>query len=270
MAWQGLLSVGIFLVPLIAFAIVIAYTVVAPAAHLLFAFLRTIAGAKADLDWWLLGRILPLLILIAGLVPLAYLSQAWSPGEQFAFGQFAIMFVAIAALMIPIAVPLVKAYQAGRGHWGLYGFSILAFLAMPVAAALTTGAIFEVTARAAQESDETRKSFANLPPVFQIQETLSPCTQEIVKLTGNGLAVSRPNEELPSLLDARIYYFWVDMTMKAAFLDFFEAFDCGTTNLRHNPANPMMSAFVFLYRAFVQLFVLAVIALPFTARPQSA
>lgn len=269
MAWDGILSIGILIVPLIAFAIVIAYTVVAPAAHLVFAALRLIAGGKANLDWWLLGRILPLLILIAGLIPLAYVSRAWSPSDQFAFGQFAIMFTAIAALMIPIAVPLVKAYQQGLGHWGLYGFSILAFLAMPVAAALTTGTIFEITARAAQESDETRRAFANLPPVFQIQEVSSPCTLEITKHVANSMAAERPTEVLPSLLDARIYFFWVDMTAKAAFLDFFEAFDCGTTNLRHNPANPMMSTFVFLYRAFVQLFVLAVIALPFTARTGS-
>jgi hypothetical protein len=266
MALDGLLSVGIFLVPLAAFAIVITYAVLAPALHLTLALLRLLSGYRADLDWWLLGRVLPLLVLLAGLVPLAYLSRAWSPGDQFAFGQFAIMFVAIAALMIPIAVPLVKAYIGGRGNWGLYGFSLLAFLAMPVAAALTTGAIFEITALAAQESDATRASFANLPPVFQLQELQSPCTLEIIKHTGNSMSAERPTENLPSLLDQRIYYFWVDMTMKAAFLDFFEAFDCGTTNLRHNPANPMMSAFVFLYRAFVQLFVLAVIALPFTAR----
>jgi hypothetical protein len=266
MAWEAYIPVGIFLVPLAAFAIVIAYTVVAPATHIVFAFLRLLTGNKAEFDWWLLGRVLPLLVLLAGLVPLAYLSRAWSPGDQFAFGQFAIMFVAIAALMVPIAVPLVKAYIGGKGHWGLYGFSILAFLAMPVAAAVTTGAIFQITAMAAQESDATRASFANLPPVFQLQEQLSPCTREIVKHAGNSLSAERPTENLPSLLDQRIYFFWVDMTMKAAFLDFFEAFDCGTTNLRHNPANPMMSAFVFLYRAFVQLFVLAVIALPFTAR----
>jgi hypothetical protein len=270
MAWNELLAAGLLLIPMAAFAIVIAYTVIAPAAHLLLASLRLVTGGRALFDWWLLGRILPLLVLIAGLVPLAYVSRAWSPGDQFAFGQFAIMFVAIAALMIPIAVPLVKAYQAGRGDWGLYGFSILAFLAMPVAAALTTGAIFEVTAMAAQETDATRTSFANLPPVFQLQEHLSPCTQGIVQFTPNGIAAARPTESLPSLLDMRIFYFWVDMTMKAAFLDFFEAFDCGTTNLRHNPANPMMSAFVFLYRAFVQLFVLAVIALPFTSRPKAA
>lgn len=266
MAWEAYIPAAIFIVPLAAFAIVIAYTVVAPAGHLVLAVLRLLTGGRADLDWWLLGRVLPVLILIAGLVPLAYLSHAWSPGEQFAFGQFAIMFTAIAAVMIPIAIPLVKAFVLGRGHWGLYGFSILAFLAMPVAAAMTTGAIFEITARAAQESDATRASFANLPPVFQIQNELSPCTLGIVRYTGNSLAPERPTENLPSLLDLRIYYFWVDMTMKAAFLDFFEAFDCGTTNLRHNPANPMMSAFVFLYRAFVQLFVLAVIALPFTSR----
>ena len=266
MGWQAYIPVAIFIVPLISFAIVISYAVVAPAGHLVLAVLRFLTGRKADLDWWLLGRVLPVLILLAGLVPLAYVSRAWSPGEQFAVGQFAIMFVAIAAVMIPIAIPLVKAFVLGRGHWGLYGFSILAFLAMPVAAALTTGAIFEITARAAQESDATRASFANLPPVFQIQEQLSPCTLAIVRYSGNTLAAERPSENLPSLLDVRIYYFWVDMTMKAAFLDFFEAFDCGTTNLRHNPANPMMSAFVFLYRAFVQLFVLAVIALPFTSR----
>jgi hypothetical protein len=270
MAWDVYVPVGILIVPLAAFAIVISYTVVAPAMHLVLATLRIMTGGKAEFDWWLLGRILPVLVLLAGLVPLAYLSRAWSPGDQFAFGQFAIMFVAIAALMIPIAVPLVKAYQRGRGEWGLYGFAVLAFLAMPVAAALTTGAIFQITALAAQETDATRASFANLPPVFQVQNQLSPCTLEIVRHTGNSLPAERPTENLPSLLDQRIYFFWVDMTMKAAFLDFFEAFDCGTTNLRHNPANPMMSAFVFLYRAFVQLFVLAAIALPFTGRTNAA
>jgi hypothetical protein len=266
MGLEGILSAGIVLVPIAAFAIVITYTAVAPAVHIVLALIRVLTGGKAQWDGWLLGRILPLLLLLAGLIPIAYLSQAWTPSEQFAFGQFAIMFVAIAALMVPIAVPLVKAYMSGRGHWGLYGFSILAFLAMPVAAALTTGAIFEISAQAAGESATSQTTFANLPPVFQMQETLSPCTVEIVKMTGNSLAAERPTAQLPSLLDIRIYYFWVDMTLKAAFLDFFEAFDCGTTNLRHNPANPMMSAFVFLYRAFVQLFVLAVIALPFTAR----
>jgi hypothetical protein len=179
------------------------------------------------------------------------------------------MFTAIAAVMIPIAIPVVRAFYDGGSRATIYGFALLAFLAMPVAAALTTGAIFSVSAQAAQETDDTRRAFANLPPVFQIQSPLSPCTLEIVKIVPTGIAADRPTEKLSSLFDARIYFFWIDMTAKAAFLDFFEAFDCGTTNLRHNPANSMMAAFVFLYRAFVQLFVLAVIALPFTARAKA-
>jgi hypothetical protein len=266
MAWDALLTAALFVGPILAFAIVIAFTVVTPAIHLVFSLGRFLTGNKPHLDWWLLGRILPLLVLLAGLVPLAYLSRAWSPGDQFAFGQFAIMFTAIAAVMIPIAMPLVRAYNDGGSRLTVYGFAILAFLAMPVAAALTTGAIFSVTAQAAQESDDTRRAFANLPPVFMIQSPLSPCTLEIAKVVPVGIAAERPNEQLASLFDARIYFFWIDMTAKAAFLDFFEAFDCGTTNLRHNPANPMMAAFVFLYRAFVQIFVLAAIALPFTSR----
>ena len=31
-------------------------------------------------------------------------------------------------------------------------------------------------AQAAQETEQTRTSFANLPPVFQLQTELSPCT----------------------------------------------------------------------------------------------
>jgi hypothetical protein len=269
MAWEGLLGAGLFVGPILAFAIVIAFTVMTPAIHLIFVVGRFLTGQKPQLDWWLLGRILPLLLLLAGLVPLAYLSRAWSPGDQFAFGQFAIMFTAIAAVMIPIAMPLVRAFYDGGERWSVYGFAILAFMAMPVAAALTTGAIFSVTAQAAQESDDTRRAFAGLPDVFVIQSPLSPCTLAVAKVIPAGMAAERPDENLSSLFDARIYFFWIDMTAKAAFLDFFEAFDCGTTNLRHNPANPMMSAFVFLYRAFVQIFVIAAIALPFTSRPKS-
>lgn len=266
MALSGILTAAILVLPMLAFAFIIAYTLIAPAAHLMLVAGRAVSGAKPDLDVWLIGRVLPLLLLLAALVPAAYVARGWSPGDQFAFGQFAIMFVAISALMIPIAIPLVKAYQQGASDAGVYVFAVLAFLAMPVAAALTTGAIFEITAQAAQQSSETQAAFANLPTVFQLQSPLSPCTLAITDTISNSVAADRPTENLPSLFDTRIYFFWIDMTIKAAFLDFFEAFDCGTTNLRHNPANPMMSAFVFLYRAFVQVFVLVVIALPFTGK----
>jgi hypothetical protein len=250
--------------PILAFAFICLFAFIVPALHIVLVMGRAIAGQPLGLNLWVLGRVLPLL-LILGLLALAYVFAGnWPPQQQFALGQFAIIFLVIAAVMVPIALPLLQAYGEGAHEVGLYVFALLAFLAMPVAAAVTTGVIIQVTASAAAISAEGQEAFAALPPVFALEERLSPCTRGLTGALENSLVDERPGAGPTPLLSMGVYFFWVDMTLKAAFLDFFEAFDCGTTNLKHNPDNLMMSAFVFLYRAFVQLIVLVAIAYPFT------
>jgi hypothetical protein len=266
MEWTVVLNALVFGLPFLAFAYLLLYTLVGPALHLLAVVLRGIAGQKLGVDWWILGRILPLMLCLAVLALLGFLAQDWSPEGQFALGQFGAMALAIAAVMIPVGLPLVHAYGKTEPPGKLYLLALVSFLAMPVAAAITTGVIFESSASLAARTDEGARAFAGLPQVFEIQSRLSPCTGAITRFFPDGLVVERPGAVSGPLLDKGVYYYWIDQTLKAAFLDFFEAFDCGTTNLHHNTAHPMMSGFVFLYRAFVQLIVFAVIAYPFTRR----
>ncbi|HAJ46788.1 MAG TPA: hypothetical protein DCL54_09445 [Alphaproteobacteria bacterium] len=256
----------VLLVPMAAFALLFALTIVQPALHILAVLFRLVTRQRLGLDWWILGRILPVLLMLAVIAPFAYFTRDWSPETQFALGQFGVMFLAIGAIMVPVALPLFRAYSDKANTFAVYSYGVLAFLAMPIAATLTTGAILEGARFLAAQTEDGDKTFATLPQVFLLVDHLSPCTTAFSDIIPMSIVSDRPGAEPGPVFDYRVYFFWVDMTLKAAFLDFFEVFDCSTSNVRHNTDHLMMSAFVFLYRAFVQLIVLAALAYPFTRR----
>lgn len=270
MGTQDVLLVLIYGVPVAAFALIALLTLLVPALHVFLVLGRTITGQPADVHPWVLWRILPFFLTLGLVAVLATYGGTRPIEQQFAFSQLAILALVITGIMIPIALPVFQAYSESAHEWGLYVFALIAFLALPVAATVATGAMMAVTHRIAAQSPDAGKAFAALPPVFVIEETRSPCGRALTAAlpTGQATAETRPGIDPQRPFSPPLYFFWVDMTTKAAFLDFFEAFECGTTNVRHNPENVLMSACVFVYRGFVQLIVLVALAYPFTRRRQ--
>jgi len=252
----------IYQVPALAFILVGVLTLVIPLMHLVAAFVRVVTGGKAHVDWWVVGRALPfVLALIVGL-PLIATARTWTREEQIAVAEVALIYLSAAMIFLPIALPLIQAYVQRLPRAGTFVYSLLAILALPVAAALATEAAVLTTnaiqAPVAVAADSAR------PQAFAIPETISECQFAFFRVV--------PEALIPTLPDARAtvreayptyFFFWLDMTFKAVFLDFFEVFDCGVTNVRHNPDHVLMASFVFIYRSFVSIIVLAVLALPF-------
>lgn len=256
---EGPLSTLIYDVPAAAFAAIVVLTLALPIVHLALAFGRGLMGGESRIDWWVVGRVLPLAAGLAIALPLTMMARNWTSDEQIAAGETIAMLLVIAAIILPIALPIIQAYVQGLPRIGTFLYSLLAFLALPVAAALATQAVFYVTH---QIESSTGFSSGTLPDVFIQDTVLSPCKQDIANVLPEGF-----DGQFDPVTGDRGYpaffLFWVEMTLKATFLDFFEVFDCGVTNLRNNPANVTISSFVFLYRAFVSLIVLATVALPF-------
>jgi hypothetical protein len=163
-------------------------------------------------------------------------------------------------IFLPIALPLMQAYAQRLPRAGSLIYSLLAMLALPVAAALSTQAAIATTGAISDPHPDR-------PQAFMLDSTLSQCKTDIYQVLPEGFVAAVPSADAAAEETyAPYFFFWVDMTFKAAFLDFFETFDCGVTNLRHNPNHVLMSSFVFIYRAFVSLIVLSVITLPFRGR----
>ena len=250
----------IYRVPVVAFGLLVLLTLALPAVHSLSVVGRLLGGRPARINWWVIGRVLPLVAAAIVTVPLVMMTRAWTADWQLSLGEVALVYLSVAVIFVPVALPLVQAYFEGSMRLGALAYALLAMLSLPVAAALATYA-----ASLATLAIETPNDVAMSRPVaFFVDSSVSRCTGAVLMVAPEGIVAAAPMPDWT--LQAAYppyFFFWADMTVKAAFLDFFEVFDCGFTNLRHNPNNMLVSSFVFFYRAFVSVIVLAVIALPF-------
>lgn len=253
-------------IPWAAFAIIGLLTIALPALHLLLAFGRTLTGRAARINWWLLGRIAPLGLATAVIVPLSLRVQSNPTDQNVALAEIATIFLSIAAIVIPIALPLLQAYVQQLPRLGTALYTLLAILALPVAGALATQTALLATndIERAVPVGET----VTIPLVFLQDQTLSDCKASIATWLPDGFR-SQADPQTGDRGYRAFFLFWVDMTLKATFLDFFEIFDCGVSDLNNNPKHLLMSSFVFIYRAFVEMIVLATIALPLLRRRES-
>ena len=249
-----------YTIPWAAFAIIGILTIALPVLHLLLATGRALMGRDARINWWVLGRIIPLGLATAIIVPLTLRAQSSPTDQSVALAEVATIFLATAAIVIPIALPLLQAFVQQLPRLGTALYTFLAILALPVAGALATqGALLATNnIERAVPVGET----VNIPVVFLQDQRLSDCKLSVAQWLPDGFH-SQADPESGDRGYRAFFLFWVDMTLKATFLDFFEIFDCGVTDISNNPRHLLISSFVFIYRAFVELIVLATLALPF-------
>jgi hypothetical protein len=249
-----------FQIPWVAFAAIGLWTIILPALHLLLATGRVLMGREARINWWVVGRIIPLGLALAVILPLTLRAQSNPTESNIALAEVATIFLSIAAIMIPIALPLLQAYVQRLPRLGALFYTVLAILALPVAGALATQTALIATSNI--ERSVPIGATVNIPVVFLQDYQLSECKRSVSQWLPDGF-----NSQMDPVTGDRGYraffMLWVDMTLKAALFDFFETFDCGVSDLSNNPKHLLVSAFAFIYRAFVELIVLATLALPF-------
>jgi hypothetical protein len=247
-------------IPWVAFAVIGLLTIALPALHLLLAFGRVVTGRDARINWWVIGRIVPLGLATLMIIPLTIRAQADPTEQNIALAEVATIFLLVAAIVIPIALPLLQAYVQRLPRLGTLFYALLAILALPVAGALATRTALVATVNL--ERSVPAGITGDVPVVFLQAQTLSECKQSVAAYLPDGFG-SQPDPDTGDRGYRAFYLFWLDMTLKATFLDFFEIFDCGVSDISNNPRHLLISSFVFIYRAFVELIVLATIALPF-------
>jgi hypothetical protein len=247
-------------IPWAAFAVIGILTIALPVLHLLLATGRVLMGRDARINWWVLGRIAPFGLATAIIVPLTLRAQSDPTSQNVALAEVATIFLATAAIVIPIALPLLQAYVQRLPRLGTALYTFLAILALPVAGALATqgGLLATNNIERSVPVGET----VNIPVVFLQDQRLSDCKVSVAQWLPDGFH-SQADPQTGDRGYRAFFLFWVDMTLKATFLDFFEIFDCGVTDISNNPRHLLISSFVFIYRAFVELIVLATLALPF-------
>jgi len=250
----------IFQIPFVAFAVIGILTIALPVAHLLFAMGRSVMGRDPRINWWVLGRIVPLGLATAIIIPLTWRAQANPTESNVALAEVATIFLSIAAIVIPIALPLLQVYVQRLPRLGALFYTILAILALPVAGALATQTALIATSNI--ERSVPVGTTVNIPVAFLQDYQLSDCKQSISQWLPDGFH-SQPNPVTGDRGYRPFFMLWVDMTLKAVAFDFFETFDCGVSDLSNNPKHLLVSAFAFIYRAFVELIVFATLALPF-------
>jgi hypothetical protein len=259
---QDLVSLLIYRLPALAFGLLFILTLAIPALHSLAVVGRVLAGRRANVNWWVMGRVLPLVAAALVTVPLLLLARTWTSDWQLALAEIALVYLCVAVIVAPVALPLVQAYATRQPRLGTLVYAVLAILSLPVAATLAT----QASAFATDAINEQRMaSGASVgPPAFSVDVSPSRCADTMARIVPDGIVYALPGahatleETYPPY-----FFFWADMTLKALALDFFEVFECNVTNLRHNPNHLLLSSFVFFYRAFVSIIVLAVLALPF-------
>ncbi|MBI1210311.1 MAG: hypothetical protein GC190_02515 [Alphaproteobacteria bacterium] len=247
-------------IPWAAFALIGILTIAMPAMHLILVLGRVLIGRAAGINWWVLGRIVPLGLAMVIIVPMTLRAKSDPTESNIALAELATIFLLVAAIVVPIALPLLQAYVQRLPRLGTALYTILAIVALPVAGALATEAALDATGNI--ERNVPVGTTVNIPLVFLQDQQLSDCKQSIATWLPEGFhSVADP---VTGDRGYRPFFmFWVDMTLKATFLDFFEIYDCGVSDLSNNPKNLLVSSFVFIYRAFIELIVLATIALPF-------
>jgi len=249
----------VYQVPAAAFILIALLTLVVPVGHLLIVIARALGGRETHVNWWVVGRVVPLVI-AAGVVPILVMaSGSWISPQQQALGEVILIFLSAGVIFLPIALPILQAYAQRLPRYGTLVYSLLAILALPVAGALGTEAVI-VTTRAVAQPEIAGAQ----PQAFLLDPNYSPCQVSIYRALPEGFATAIPSADAPVRESYPVYFFfWLDMTFKAAVLDFFEVFECSVTNVRHNPEHLLTASFVFIYRAFVSVIVIAVLALPF-------
>ena len=255
----------IYRLPALAFGLLFVLTLAIPALHSLFAVGRVLSGRQAKIDWWVMGRVLPLVIAAVVAIPLIMYAREWTSEWQLAIAEIALVYLCVAVIVLPVALPLVQAYATRQPRFGTLAYAVLAILSLPVAAALATHA----SALATQAIDVQRTvSGASIGPhAFSVDAAPSRCASALANVVPEGIVTTLPSADAPlEKTYPPYFFFWADMTLKAAALDFFEVFACDITNLRHNPDHVLLSSFVFFYRAFISIIVFAVLALFFRRR----
>jgi len=255
----------IYRLPALAFGLLFVLTLAIPALHSLLAVGRVLSGRPARIDWWIMGRITPLVVAAVVAVPLIMFAREWTSEWQLALAEIALVYLCVAVIVLPVALPLVQAYATRQPRFGTLVYAVLAILSFPVAATLAT----QASALATQAIDVQRTvSGASIGPhAFTVDAVPSRCATTLASVVPEGVVTSLPSADAPlEETYPPYFFFWADMTLKAAALDFFEVFECNVTNLRHNPDHLLLSSFVFFYRAFVSVIVLAVLALLFRRR----
>lgn len=249
----------VYQVPAAAFILIALLTIVVPVGHLLIVVARALSGRETRVNWWVLGRAVPLVIAAAVVPVLVMASASWISPQQQALGEVVLIFLSAGVIFLPIALPILQAYAQRLPRYGTLVYSLLAILALPVAGALGTEAVIVTTRAVAQPSVVNAQ-----PTAFRVDPNYSPCQVSVYRTLPEGFVSELPSADAPVRESYPAYFFfWLDMTFKAAFLDFFEVFECGVTNVRHNPEHLLTASFVFIYRSFVSVIVIAVLALPF-------
>lgn len=249
----------VYQVPAAAFILIALLTLVVPVGHLLIAVLRAFAGRETRLDWWIVGRAAPLIVAAAVVPVLVMASANWTSPRQQALGEVVLIFLSAGVIFLPIALPILQAYAQRLPRYGTLVYSLLAILALPVAGALGTEAVIATTRAVAQPEIVSAQ-----PQAFVLDPNYTSCQVSVYRMLPEGFATAIPSADAAIRESYPVYFFfWLDMTFKAVFLDFFEVFECGVTNVRHNPEHLLTASFVFIYRAFVSVIVIAVLALPF-------
>jgi hypothetical protein len=252
----------IYRLPALAFGLLFVLTLAIPALHSLLAVGRVLAGRPARINWWVMGRVLPLVLAAVVAIPLTMFAREWTNAWQLTIGEIALVYLCVAVIVLPVALPLVQAYATRQPRFGTLVYAVLAILSLPVAATLATQASALVTE--AVDVQRTASGARPGPQAFTVDPSPSRCASALAGVVPEGIVYDLPLAEAPlEVTYPPYFFFWADMSLKAAALDFFEVFECNITNLRHNPNHLLLSSFVFFYRAFVSVIVLAVLALPF-------
>ncbi len=255
----------IYRIPALAFGLLFILTLVLPALHSLLAVGRVVLGRPANINWWVIGRVLPLVAAAIVAFPLLMFARSWTTEWQLTLAEIGLVYLCVAVVVLPVALPLVQAYATRQPRAGTLAYAVIAILSLPVAAALATHA----SGLATEAINEQRVATGGEPApyAFAIDETPSRCGLALASVAPDGLVYSVPPANAPlEVTYPPYFFFWADMSLKAMALDFFEVFECNITNLKHNPNHLLLSSFVFFYRAFVSIIVLTVLALPFRRR----
>src|SRR5262245_32278561 len=83
----------IYQVPFIAFVLIALLTLALPLVHLIMVVGRVVSGRPAGINWWVLGRALPLIVALAVVGPLIIAARSWTDPDQVAAGEVALIYL---------------------------------------------------------------------------------------------------------------------------------------------------------------------------------
>jgi len=218
--------------------------------HILAVLFRKLRGRPAKLDPWTLSYLLPAAIVVGAF----YLVDTYvmALNETPLLEAWAIFIMAIMAVLLPVLMPIARAFTLKRFYATTYIFAVTAVFAMPVAMSFLTMSL------TALQASETGGSPSAVGVYFTEQGYSQDCA---AVLSGALRLPEAQNDEINKLI-----WFWIDATIKAVFLDAFEVYGCSVSAITHNTASQLMSSLVFAYRTFAAAVVLAILLAPFRGR----